>query len=637
MFIAQFELLGRVSETATGSVWNGWDSALQRGVALKQVRSPSNPQWTQLLAEATTLADLHHENIVQAYDLIEEQGDAWLVQEWIEGVSLSTIVRHNPELTPQQSLSIMRGALAGLAHAHSQNIVHGDISPANILVDAGGTSKLIDFGLAGRMGRFSAGGTPGFASLEAMQHDQLAPTMDVYSAAVVVAGLLRHEPLFGGPDVATVLVQQRQTPNLNGMRPAIQDVLRRALAADPAQRQPDAATLLSELTDAVERTYGPGWLSTAGVAALVAATTAAVTAAAQVSTALGATAVAGSAAATGSTATVVTSTSGSSAAGIGAEATGLGSTGASNADINFVSELSNTTGAAQPPEVAVNLVADNTVAQDSATGPSTGGSSAAVGTSTAGKPVVLATAAAAVVAILIVAGVFLFGGGEEPKALDTEITTVAASVESDLLTDSGSPAASGTTVSSTRNSTTSASTTSTSSTSPVATSTIPVEPADPALGFSGVYSYHSVVTAATGSGQQELGIEQDAVWDVTTTCDTACTTVANSSSGRIHNLIEGTGGWTQSATDTDYLECIDLDTGESLGYSVDVNWVRSLQSGSSIDGHIEQLQGETVTTQTEPCINQQVEFYSITVSFTLTYLGPNAVMTLDPTPAVQTS
>lgn len=129
MFIAQFELLGRVSETASGSVWNGWDSALQRAVALKQVRSPSNPQWAQLLAEATTLADLHHENIVQAYDLIEEQGDAWLVQEWIDGVGLSTIVRHNPELTPQQSLSIMRGALAGLAHAHSRNIVHGDISP----------------------------------------------------------------------------------------------------------------------------------------------------------------------------------------------------------------------------------------------------------------------------------------------------------------------------------------------------------------------------------------------------------------------------------------------------------------------------------------------------------------------------
>ncbi len=642
MLIAQYELLGRVSQTARGSVWKGWDNILEREVALKQVIAPSVAQREQLRVEASTLAGLHDENIVNVYDLVEESDAAWLVQEWVEGVSLRTIAEHNPDLTPQQGLSIFRGALLGLAHAHQQQFVHGDVSPANILVDVRGVSMLIDFGLAGRWGTPSLGGTPGFASPEALEQQQLAPTSDVYSAAVVLTGVLLHRPVFGGSDVVGILAQQRLSPDLSALPAALEQVLSRSLAMDPGERQGDASVLLRELDAAAERTYGPGWALVGGVAGLVSATMAAVAIAGQATT-LGTSAVAGAASPTGSTAAVSTSTAASTSSGVGSQVTGLGSTGASNTGIDFVSNLSNTTGGGTaPPAVEVSIL--KTAAADSVGSSAVGAGSVAKAASTAAKPLVLVAAAAAVVAI-VVAAVFLFGGSDEPQSLGVATETVAASVP--VITPGAETAAakdvsnsatqtSTRTTTSTSTPTTSTSTPTTSSSAETTPESAAALPTNPALGFNGVYSFTSVLVAATSGTILEIGSTTNAVWKVTSACDEAtCTAVVNSSSGRTYTFIEAGGEWKNSGTNA--VDCYEGDFDHPIGVQVLESYERMLRATTSVDGQIVLLEGEFTATGTEPCDVDSPEFPTTTFTQTLTYLGPDTVITFDPTPVTQTS
>ena len=284
MFLGRYELIGRLSRTASGAVWKGRDPELQRDVALKQVAGAVPQLRAQLVNEATVLASLDHPHIVAVYDLIGTDDDLWLVEEWVDGADVTALVAAAGGLSPVQSLSILRGALQGLAFAHERGVVHGDITPGNILVDRQGLSKLVDFGLAGVSGRPGIGsGTAGFASPEAQRGEPLTFASDVWSAGAVLAALL--EPGGVPPVVADRQAQHPTVPAVSTVPtvsagpvvPAVpaglKRVLERALSDDPDLRQPDAGVLLAELEEAAKREHGVGWWEFAGVAGVVAAAT----------------------------------------------------------------------------------------------------------------------------------------------------------------------------------------------------------------------------------------------------------------------------------------------------------------------------------------------------------------------------
>ncbi len=295
MTFAGYEVLGRVAAGSTGVVWQARQVELDRVVAIKEL-SPvllSAPGFLQRFrAEAQTLAVLDDPHVVRIYDYVEEPARAYLVQEWVDGAPLAAVLQQHGALTPEQSLGVLRGGLIGLAHAHNRGLVHRDISPANILLDRGGTSRLVDFGLAARTdqgiapGAATSVGTPAFASPEAITGAPMTTRSDVYSAAAVLFLLLSGRLPYPG-DVGHVLQGHTSAPvpHLDSHGPDLANLLVRGMAKDPDQRPADAAAFLAELEQAATQRYGAGWLNRASVAGLVGAgTTAAGAGAAVLST-----------------------------------------------------------------------------------------------------------------------------------------------------------------------------------------------------------------------------------------------------------------------------------------------------------------------------------------------------------------
>jgi len=285
---AGYELLGRVAQGSTGIVWQARQVELDRIVAIKEL-SPmllNAPGFLQRFrAEAQTLAALDDPHVVRIFDYVEEPGRAYLVEEWVDGAPLSEVLQQHGSLTGEQSLGVLRGGLIGLAHAHDRGLVHRDISPANILLDRAGTSKLVDFGLAAQTdqglapGAATSVGTPAFSSPEAVTGAPMTTRSDVYSAAAVLYLLLSGRLPYPG-NVYDVLRAHTSAPvpKLDSHGPEIAGLLARGMAKNPAQRPADAAAFLAELEHAATQRYGAGWLNRASVTGLVTATLAGATA-----------------------------------------------------------------------------------------------------------------------------------------------------------------------------------------------------------------------------------------------------------------------------------------------------------------------------------------------------------------------
>ncbi len=263
--IEDYERIGVVARTASTTVWKGFDPALKRPVALKQVTRSGAADIVR--REAAALARLRHPNVVTVHDVIVDSDSVWLVEQWITGAPLSAVLRHTGPLRAIDALALMHGALSGLACAHDQDLVHADVTPSNILIEQTGTPMLVDFGLATAPGETSAGGTPGYMAPEVAAGGRIDKRSDVYSSCVVLAELLRGENLFPHNQLAAAR-QQSSVPELGGIERPVAAVMRTGLDPDPAVRPADAKTLLTRLEDAVEETHGRGWLALAGLGTL---------------------------------------------------------------------------------------------------------------------------------------------------------------------------------------------------------------------------------------------------------------------------------------------------------------------------------------------------------------------------------
>ena len=234
-----YELLEKVGEGGMGTVYRARHRRLDRVVALKFLAESlaAEPDLHgRLEAEGRAMARLDHPYIVAVHDLGRSLGHSYIVMEFVDGKPLSRLL----PLPLRQALELADQVCQALAYAHSRGVVHCDVKPQNILVDAAGRAKVSDFGLARVVGPVALDdvvgparvmGTRIYMAPEARQGAPAHPRMDVYSLGVVL-----HEMMTGRPPAP-------------GEFPAgpLSGVLRRALDPDPARRYADAGEMRKEL------------------------------------------------------------------------------------------------------------------------------------------------------------------------------------------------------------------------------------------------------------------------------------------------------------------------------------------------------------------------------------------------------
>ena len=250
MEIGHYTLLRQLPGGRYEAIWHARDEQLGREVVLKQLALAPPDRWPAIKQMTAVLGKIQHPNLAGTGEPVENADGFWLVEEWITGESFETVLSAGAGLTRGQALGVLHRTLEGLAEAHRHGLVHGTVSPGTIMITTDGVPKLIDFGAW--LGEPEAAGVGQYASPEALAGGQLTAGADVFSAGTVAVTILeRFESLTG----------------------EVHEILRRATSAAPAQRQADAWILLNELDHAGERTFGAGWWTTEGVAAVVASST----------------------------------------------------------------------------------------------------------------------------------------------------------------------------------------------------------------------------------------------------------------------------------------------------------------------------------------------------------------------------
>ena len=244
-------------------------SLLCRTVAIKILR----PQYAsdadfveRFRREARSAASLSHPNVVNIYDVGQENGTDYIVMEYIPGDNLKNLIKKEAPFSARRALDICRQIAEALNHAHQRNIIHRDIKPHNILVMSDGQIKVTDFGIARAISASSftqAGmviGTVQYASPEQSRGGEVGPQSDIYSLGCVLYELLTGRVPFKGDTPVAIAMQHLEneyTP-VSKIRPEIsmevEQIVQKAMAKNLAFRYPSALAMLRELKAAQSRT-----------------------------------------------------------------------------------------------------------------------------------------------------------------------------------------------------------------------------------------------------------------------------------------------------------------------------------------------------------------------------------------------
>ncbi len=240
----QYDFLRQIGEGGMGKVYEAYDKVLKRKVAIKRVRPElvrSAYVREQFLAEARMVALLRHPCIVEIYTVIESESSLYLVFEYVDGQTLETRLDIDGRIPFSEAKKIFEFVCRGLHYAHSQDIIHCDLKPGNIMIKEDGTAKVMDFGVAkksidGDTGARTVAGTPAYMAPE-QQKGFMRKQSDVYSLALCL-----YEALVGqvpwsvkGFDIATkrVYPPSRLAP---GIPKEVDKLLEDALREDPRER-----------------------------------------------------------------------------------------------------------------------------------------------------------------------------------------------------------------------------------------------------------------------------------------------------------------------------------------------------------------------------------------------------------------
>ena len=260
--VGRYEITGELGRGAMGVVYKAKDPTIGRTVALKTMRLDvhgleSAEMVRRFQNEARAAGLLSHPNIVTIYDAGEQDGIFYIAMEFIQGTTLHELLAEQRILPAEEVVQYSRQICRGLDYAHSYGIVHRDVKPANIMITANGTVKIMDFGIAKAGGSMTSTGqvlgTPNYMAPEQVKGRPLDGRSDLFSFGVILYEMLTGEKPFVGQNVTTIIYKiVNENPiaprDLDvTVHPGLSAIVTRALAKSPDERYQSGAELVHDL------------------------------------------------------------------------------------------------------------------------------------------------------------------------------------------------------------------------------------------------------------------------------------------------------------------------------------------------------------------------------------------------------
>jgi beta-lactam-binding protein with PASTA domain/tRNA A-37 threonylcarbamoyl transferase component Bud32 len=257
----RYQVRSRIARGGMATVYVATDLRLERRVAVKVMHghlADDSAFRDRFIQEARSAARLAHPNVVNVFDQGQDSDMAYLVMEYLPGMTLRELLQEYERLTPEQTLDILEAVLSGLAAAHKAGIVHRDLKPENVLLADDGRIKIGDFGLARAVSANTATGqallgTIAYLSPELVTRGIADTRSDIYAVGIMMYEMLAGEQPFKGEQPMQIAYQhandQVPTPSTaNASVPVeLDELVLWATARDPEQRPRDARALLDEL------------------------------------------------------------------------------------------------------------------------------------------------------------------------------------------------------------------------------------------------------------------------------------------------------------------------------------------------------------------------------------------------------
>ena len=262
----RYRLDAQIGAGGMSTVYRAFDQTLERQVAIKlmhrEIASDSD-QLERFRREARAVAQLSHPHIVGVIDAGEDEGRPYIVFEYVEGETLKERIRRMGRLPVDEAVAYAIEIARALGCAHARDIVHRDVKPQNVLLDAEGSAKVTDFGIARSLddeGLTADGrvlGTTDYVSPEQALGHEVNGQSDIYSLGVVLYEMLTGDVPFHGENQVSVAMKhvREDMPDLQSRRPeasaTLASVLDRMTDKDLARRYPDIAALVADLEEAL--------------------------------------------------------------------------------------------------------------------------------------------------------------------------------------------------------------------------------------------------------------------------------------------------------------------------------------------------------------------------------------------------
>ncbi|WP_282171887.1 Stk1 family PASTA domain-containing Ser/Thr kinase [Cytobacillus firmus] len=263
----RYRIIDMIGGGGMANVYLAHDMILDRDVAVKVLRmdfAEDEEFIRRFHREAQSATSLAHPNIVNIYDVGEEDSIYYIVMEYVDGQTLKQYIQQNSPIRIEDALEILKQLTSAISHAHQNHIIHRDIKPHNILIDRHGNVKITDFGIAMALSATSITqtnsvlGSVHYLSPEQARGGMANRKSDIYSLGIVMFELLTGRLPFSGESAVSIALKhlQSETPSLKRWNPSIpqsvENIVLKATAKDPFHRYDTVEEMEEDIRTALE-------------------------------------------------------------------------------------------------------------------------------------------------------------------------------------------------------------------------------------------------------------------------------------------------------------------------------------------------------------------------------------------------